>query len=174
MCAQLGGRGGEEGGGKAVSLGGSQRWRRSGNPCGGYTVNRHTVDGVEQMVELMAGGIGPVSAAGGACAERALADLCHTDGVSRVGGIFKGDGDWFARVHQQIAAGVDDISEVALGHPQPFRNQIHQIALAACAEVECDRAMRNQRCAMVLDGVIPCGPPMNRTCVFIGIGFVHR
>ena len=75
------------------------RWRRDGHPCGGYIVNRQTVDGVEQMVELVTCGVRPVAAAGGARAECAVADFDRTYGVGRIGRIFKGDGDWFVRVH---------------------------------------------------------------------------
>lgn len=54
---------------------------------------------VEQMVKLVTCGVRPVAAAGGARAECTLADFDRTYGVGRIGRIFKGDGDWFVRMH---------------------------------------------------------------------------
>ena len=121
------------------------------------------------MVELVAGGVGPVAAAGGARAECTPVEFGQSHGVGGVGRVLKGDGDRLDRVYEHVAAGVDDVlavivrrlacsPPVAAQHP---REQVQQISFAARAEIQCDGTPGDQCGAMSLHVAAPGGPAVD-------------
>ena len=93
-----------------------------------------------------------------------------------------------ARADQQIAARVDDVGRVRAGAggglpdgfiarvPVQYRaDQIGAISLAESPEIQVNRALRHQRCAMTLHIVAPCRAPVDGTEMMLRIGFhCHR
>lgn len=84
----------------------------------------------------------PMAATGRARAERAITNLRHTHRTGRIVRILKRHTNRIGRVCQQVATG---INHKFWEGAQQTTQQINQIAFAARAEIQMNRAVRDQR-----------------------------